>query len=138
MTHAEKACEYFQTGSGYNCAQSVFLPFAKKFALSEDDATLLALAFGGGVGGLGETCGALCGAAMTLAYAMGPKDRLDEQAKLKYRCTFQQLAQDFQSQFGSTQCSKLKEQDAKNSLSTESRPCMKYVEFCAKWLETML
>ena len=29
MSQKEKACRYFQAETGYNCAQSVFLPFAE-------------------------------------------------------------------------------------------------------------
>lgn len=41
--------------SGYNCAQSVLIPFADVLGLTEDQAALVAVGFGGGMGRLRKT-----------------------------------------------------------------------------------
>ncbi len=50
----------------YNCAQSVFAACATDAGLTEAQRLALAAAFGGGVVGQGEICGALTGALMAL------------------------------------------------------------------------
>ena len=57
MSQQEKACRYFQAETGYNCAQSVFLPFAESMGIPQEQAMKLSAAFGGGVA-VGEICGA--------------------------------------------------------------------------------
>ena len=61
----------------YNCAQAVFLPFAKEKGLDADTAYRLAVEFGGGMG-LGSVCGALTGALMALGLYDGTVDRRAE------------------------------------------------------------
>jgi C_GCAxxG_C_C family probable redox protein len=53
----------------YNCAQSVFAACAEDEGLNEAERLALASAFGGGVAGQGEICGALTGALMALGEA---------------------------------------------------------------------
>jgi C_GCAxxG_C_C family probable redox protein len=63
--------------SGYNCAQSVLIPFAADFGLSRDEACRMASVFGAGMGRMQETCGAVTGAFMVLGLKYGyvqPKD----------------------------------------------------------------
>ena len=59
MNHAEKARDLFR--AGYNCAQSVVGAFHEEMGLSLEDAVRLASSFGGGMGGMRETCGAVTG-----------------------------------------------------------------------------
>ena len=63
MNHAEKARDLFR--EGYNCAQSVVGAFHEEMGLSLSEATRLASSFGGGMGGLRETCGAVTGMFLT-------------------------------------------------------------------------
>lgn len=49
----------------YNCAQQVFLPFAREMGMDEDTAYALAAPFGGGMG-MGSVCGTLTGALLAL------------------------------------------------------------------------
>lgn len=41
--------------SGYNCAQSVLIPFADVLGLTEEQAALVAVGFGGGMAGYEKT-----------------------------------------------------------------------------------
>ena len=49
----------------YNCAQSVLVPFAEDFGLSEEKAYALASAFGAGMK-MGGVCGAITGGLMVM------------------------------------------------------------------------
>lgn len=57
-------------GIHYNCAQAVFIPFAKDFGLDQDTAFALSSQFGSGMG-MGSVCGALTGALMVLGLKGG-------------------------------------------------------------------
>ncbi|NLF42508.1 MAG: C_GCAxxG_C_C family protein, partial [Bacteroidales bacterium] len=57
---AEYANECFS--SGFNCAQSVFSAFCEDYGLEKNQALKIACSFGGGMGHLGEVCGAVSGA----------------------------------------------------------------------------
>lgn len=138
MTREQKACAYFQKEKGYSCAQAVFLPFVEGGALPAEQAAVLSAAFGGGVAGLGETCGALCGAALALSYHTHPADPHDEQGKAAYRAAMQRLAQAFRESYGSTQCHALKPRSAARPPEQGARPCTEYVAFCARYLEGLL
>ena len=51
---------------GCNCAQSTFSVFSEEFGVSKEQARTIACGFGGGFGGLQETCGAVTGAIMVI------------------------------------------------------------------------
>ena len=61
MDYEQRAEELFR--EGYNCAQAVFLAFACE-KMNRDEAAKLASAFGGGLAGTRNTCGAVSGLAM--------------------------------------------------------------------------
>ncbi len=52
----------------YNCAQSVLLPFAEVFGMSEEDVMRIAVHFGAGMK-MGSVCGAVTGGLMALGLA---------------------------------------------------------------------
>lgn len=58
----------------YNCAQAVFIPFAKAKGLDADTAYRIAMEFGAGMG-MGASCGALTGALMVLGLYDGTTER---------------------------------------------------------------
>lgn len=64
MNNAERAAEYF--ARGFNCSQSVLAAYAEQFGLTEDLALKLAGGFGGGMGRMAGTCGAVTGAIMVI------------------------------------------------------------------------
>ena len=59
MSRAERAKEYFK--QGYACSQAVALAFADVMGLDEQTIEKIMLPFGGGVGRLRLTCGAVSG-----------------------------------------------------------------------------
>ena len=63
-TTKDKAIQSFQ--SGMNCAQAVVTAYADRLKFDPDLAAGLSCGFGGGMGRLQQTCGALTGAFMVL------------------------------------------------------------------------
>ena len=51
---------------GYNCSQSVLRAYSEEYGLSDDFAFSIASGFGGGMGRMQETCGAVTGAFMVI------------------------------------------------------------------------
>ena len=78
----------------YNCAQSVFVPFAKQMGLDDGLACKLATPFGGGMGHNGQVCGAISGALLAIGLARGI-DEVDAEKK----AVCYDLAKEFQDSF---------------------------------------
>ncbi len=89
---------------GYACSQAILLAFANETGLDERQAKLIAAPFGGGMGRLRLTCGALSGAFMVLGLKYGNEQPKD--LKRKYSCyeLVQDLAKKFVAIHGSTEC----------------------------------
>jgi C_GCAxxG_C_C family probable redox protein len=66
---------------GYNCAQAVLLGFASRYGLEEERGLRIASGFGGGMGRLGQVCGAVTGAFMVIGLHTGYADPADQDAK---------------------------------------------------------
>jgi C_GCAxxG_C_C family probable redox protein len=65
---------------GFNCSQAVFAAFADDFGLDGETALKIASGFGGGMGRMAETCGAVTGAMMVLGLKFGSASP-DQKAK---------------------------------------------------------
>ncbi len=105
MTRIELAGERFR--QGYNCAQSVFLPFALESGLDEKRALDLAAVMGGGIARNGETCGALAGALMALGLLRGMPDPADNAGKDGLYAEAAELRRAFEERFGASRCPEL-------------------------------
>jgi len=139
MSKAEKALDFF---NDYNCAQSVLTAYAADCGLDTDKALRTAVGFGGGLGRLGETCGAVSGAIMVLGLSSGFKegdgrDKINESYALVRR-----LVNDFSAREGTAKCRELLGCD----LSTEEGQkafkennlrdrCKGYIRLCCELLE---
>ena len=64
MTIEERAARAVELKASYNCAQAVVLSYADKLPLEEETLKKLAAGYGGGMGCMEGTCGALVGAVM--------------------------------------------------------------------------
>lgn len=110
------AQKYF--GGHFNCAQSVFAPFAVKFGMDLDTAMKIATPFGGGMGHSGQVCGAVSGGLMAIGLVKGITTYDREQ---KYACY--ELAQIFQNRFlaihGAITCPGLLGYDIGNPIALE-------------------
>jgi C_GCAxxG_C_C family probable redox protein len=56
---------------GFNCAQALLTTYGIDLGLNRNTALKIASAFGGGIGCMGETCGAVTGALMVLGLKYG-------------------------------------------------------------------
>jgi C_GCAxxG_C_C family probable redox protein len=92
MTVESEAQKYFE--DHFNCAQSVFAPFARRYGMDLETALKITTPFGGGMGHAGQVCGAVSGGLMAIGLATGisANDR-----DLKYACY--DMAKEFQSRF---------------------------------------
>jgi C_GCAxxG_C_C family probable redox protein len=69
MSKAEIAKATFRRG--FNCSQAVLFAFAEDLGMDPVMAYRVAAAFGGGMGHMGETCGAVTGAFMVIGLKYG-------------------------------------------------------------------
>ena len=136
MNKKEKARELFL--QGYNCSQSVFCAFAEDFGIEKEQALKLSASFGGGIGRMRETCGAVCGAAMLVGLLKGQVNPNDNAAKQENYKAVQMLANRFKEKNGSIKCAELLKlrkdapvTDAPDERTAEyykTRPCLRMVE----------
>lgn len=105
MDHSEQAGAFFQ--QGYNCAQAVLLAFAETYGLSPEQAAQTAAGFGGGMGRLGRTCGAVSGGLMVIGLAQGITAPGDRAAKEAVYALARQFQARFAGRFGSLDCKDL-------------------------------
>ena len=97
MSRADKAKEYFL--QGYNCSQAVVLAFADLTGIDEKTLSKLSQPFGGGLGRLRLTCGAVSGMATVLGLLMD-----DTASKAEVYETTQTLCKAFENENGSLIC----------------------------------
>lgn len=69
MNYAEIASARF--GEGFSCAQAVFSAFAETLGIERDQALKIASGFGGGMGRMALTCGAVTGAILVIGLRYG-------------------------------------------------------------------
>lgn len=103
--HQERALSLFE--SGCQCAQSVFVALCDETGLEQEMALALSASFGGGIGRMRETCGALCGLLMALGTTFGRYDLGDGTAKDRHYRLVQYASARFKQQNGSVFCYQL-------------------------------
>jgi C_GCAxxG_C_C family probable redox protein len=100
--HEEIAIDLYN--QGYNCSQAVFCAFCDVTGLERDEAFRISSSFGGGMGRLGEVCGALSGAFMATGMLLSGTDEKDKVAKDKHYLRVKQLGEQFRESKGSLLC----------------------------------
>ena len=141
---ADMAESYFR--KGYNCSQSVFVPFAHQYGIDEKTALKISASFGGGIGRMRETCGAACGLFLIAGLETGATEATDREGKAANYAVVQELAAEFKKRNGSLICGELLGLKKKEPVSTvpeertaqyySKRPCAKMVEEAARiWCE---
>jgi C_GCAxxG_C_C family probable redox protein len=145
MTHREKAIEYFC--KGYNCAQSVFAAFCDVTGYSEKEALMLASSFGGGMGRMRETCGAVTAMFMVAGVVRGYDDISTDAPKKAHYERIQKMAAEFKREHGTIICRELlaslkPDSNPAPSARTEEyyrvRPCVRFVATAADILDKMI
>lgn len=104
MSRAERAKEYFL--QGYACSQAVALAFADLVEVDEETLSKMTLPFGGGLGRLRLTCGAVSGMATVIGLVFAKAENTPENKKNTYALV-QELCGKFQAQNGSLICGEL-------------------------------
>ncbi|MBI2844564.1 MAG: C_GCAxxG_C_C family protein [Armatimonadetes bacterium] len=99
---AEIASEMF--AQKLNCTESVLTGLVREFDLDCSCAPRIATAFGGGIAGQGETCGALTGAMMALGLKFGREQGDDNDSKAIAYGKVRQLFSEFEKVFGTCRC----------------------------------
>ena len=105
MERSEQAKDLFL--SGYNCAQSVLLSFADDLKFSKELAQKMAAGFGGGMGKLQKTCGAVTGSFMALGIYNSQKHFENIEARNATNEMIQKFTVDFKAMHGSLDCKAL-------------------------------
>ena len=143
MSRADKAREYFK--QGYACSQAVAMAFADVAGFDEAQLARLLLPFGGGLGRLRLTCGAVSGMAAVLGAVYAEDGAAPDNKKRVYEIV-RQLCDEFQAQCGSLICAELLSgagvdssaggaPEARSEQYYKKRPCDEIVYIAADILE---
>ena len=143
MSRAERAKELFE--QGYACSQAVALAFSDLVEINEQEIAKLTLPFGGGLGRLRLTCGAVSGIAVVVGLLFADAESSPENKKKVYDIT-QELAEKFKKENGSLICADLLsganlqvtvggEAEKRTDAYYKKRPCGEIVYSAARILE---
>ena len=143
MNHIEQAVKIFED---FNCSQSVCAAFAEQFGLERELALKVSAGFGGGMGRMAQTCGAVSGAFMALGLKYGSADPGDKVSKENTYTKVRVFAEKFTERQGSVLCRDLLKCDIstteglayarEHNLFTEQCPI--FIRTAAEILEEML
>jgi C_GCAxxG_C_C family probable redox protein len=144
MSQVEEAVARFK--KGFNCAQSVCSTYAEQFGVASETALKISAGFGGGMGRMAETCGAVSGAFMILGLKYGAIDSEDKEAKEKTYERVKEFAKRFTDRNGFLVCKELLDYDISTPEGHEQAKeqelfftrCPQLVRSAAKILEEML
>lgn len=142
MNRVEKAEELFK--SGYNCSQSVIGAFCDDLGLDFDTTMKLSEGFGGGIGRMRLTCGAVSGMVMVTGMMLSRGEK-DGDTRAKVYSKVQELAAKFKETNGSTVCADLlglnksgetnPNPEARTAEYYQKRPCVDLVKDAVRIIE---
>jgi C_GCAxxG_C_C family probable redox protein len=145
MKHSDKAAANFM--QGYNCAQSTAAAFAEDFGLEEALVLKMTAGFGGGMGGLRETCGAVVAMAFIAGLHAGSYAPEDLAAKKALYDLVKKMVSEFSNQHGTTCCAELLakascpanlDPSERNAEYYATRPCARLVASAAEIISRTL
>ena len=140
MDRRERAEELFK--SGYNCAQAVIGAFCDDLGLDFDTTMKLSEGFGGGIGRMRLTCGAVSGMVM-VAGMMLSRGEKEGDTRMEVYGKVQELAEKFKEMNGSIVCAELlgentntnPKPDTRTDAYYKKRPCVELVKDAVKIVE---
>ena len=143
MTAREtKALQYFAAGD--NCAQAVLKAYCEVAGLTMEQAAMVAVGFGGGIGRLRQNCGAFSTAVMLCGAMHGP-DGADAANRTQVYARVQQVYRRFQEELGTVCCGELIGRKAEQPVPEErtpayyaSRPCARVILQACRIIEEQL
>jgi C_GCAxxG_C_C family probable redox protein len=139
MAHSDEAEALFM--QGYNCAQATAVPFAGAFGIEESLVLRTTAGFGGGMGGLRETCGAVSAMVYVAGLHAGGYAPGDIAAKTALYDLVKSMVREFSELHGTTCCRELLEKasclpksdpSARNAEYYATRPCARIVASAAE------
>lgn len=138
MSKVELAVSCFN--EGFACSQALLSTYGPQFGLDRETALKVADAFGGGMGRMGEICGAVTGALMVIGLKHGRTIADDEQSQEKTCSLVNEFVNRFRSRTGSIVCRELLGCDMNTAKENElfTTLCPKYVRAAAETLEQIL
>ena len=102
---AKQALECFK--NGYFCSQAVLIAFCEDLGMDRETAFKVASGFGGGMGRMGEVCGAVTGAFMVLGLEAWTADQPLPEEKNKVVSRIREFSDTFKQRHGSILCKDL-------------------------------
>ena len=143
-SHTDAAASAF--AQGLSCSQAVFSAYAAEHGLDRDAALKVAAGFGGGMGRMAQTCGAVTGAYMVIGLKHGAVSGQDQDAKQKTYRLVREFAERFHARNGSVVCRELLGCDISTpegfekmrALGLHEKVCTKLVRDACEILDEML
>lgn len=146
MDRVQKAVDLFK--SGCNCAQAIVCAYSDLFDIDENTVMRMSEGFGGGMGRMRLTCGAVSGMAMLAGMKESRGIPKDIPTRTKVYGVIQNMAKEFEEKNGSVICGDLlgvtKPKDTgaapteRNNEFYKKRPCIGCIEDCARLVEKYL
>ncbi len=145
MTRKEKARNLFLNGA--NCSQAVIAAFSDITGLDEKTSFLISSSFGGGMGHLGEVCGALSGAFMVAGLMFGYDSGCSPEEKKSHYALIREMGEAFKNEYDTYLCRKLLKElgekkyplpQKENIENYKARPCLIFVEKAVDILEEII
>ncbi|NOQ25685.1 MAG: hypothetical protein GQ564_10030 [Bacteroidales bacterium] len=144
MTRSEKALEYFN--NGFNCSQSVIISFSDILEIEEEKALRIAAGFGGGMGGMQETCGAVTGSIMVIGFLKGKYKDGDDDSKDLTNELIKEFTRKFIDRYKSINCKKLIDVDLSTKEGKDkaveedvfAKKCTTFINHAVELLEEIL
>ena len=105
MNEVEKAVSCFN--EGFMCSQALLVAYADQFSMDRQTALKVSAAFGGGMGRMGEICGAVTGAFMVIGLKYGRIEVKDTESHEKTNRLVQEFVRRFKAVHESIVCREL-------------------------------
>jgi C_GCAxxG_C_C family probable redox protein len=105
MNRADRAVTTFQ--EGFSCSQAILSAFAEGTTLDRDTALKVAAGFGGGMGRMAQTCGAVTGAYLVIGLKHGATRAGDRAARDRTYELVREFTRRFKACHGSVVCKDL-------------------------------
>ena len=131
---------------GYNCSQSVLRAYSEEYGLSDDIAFSMASGFGGGMGRMQETCGAVTGAFMVIGLRSWNPGTTPDKAKEKTYVLVNEFVKLFIERNSTISCRELLRCDLKSAegkqqfknSNLKDRVCLKCIKDSVEILKSLL
>jgi C_GCAxxG_C_C family probable redox protein len=131
---------------GYRCSEAVLKVYGKSFGLEEELAVKMGCALGGGLGGSGDTCGAIVGSILIIGLKFGRINNIDSNTKSQIDEMVREYIFNFKKIHKSINCSNMigfdRSSESGRKQAIESgvikKLCPRYVKDAAILLEQIL